>query len=190
MNRRANILAALIVIAVMIAAASCSDLETYSEIPRVEFQKVFLADTTDKELGNKEKLQEITLQIIDGDGNLGLNRNDNDSLRNLFITVFKKEQGQYIRVNDTINTYRIPYKQPIGQNKYLRAEVIVSMTTPMQYINYDTARYEIYIQDRADNVSETITTCDIPIRRNGTVYADGTNDFDDKNNNASNRGDN
>jgi hypothetical protein len=72
MNRRAYILATLI-IAVLIAAASCSDLETYSEIPKVEFKKVFLADTID-ELDNKVKLQEISLQVIDGDGNLGLNR--------------------------------------------------------------------------------------------------------------------
>ncbi len=171
MNRRAYILATLI-IAVLIAAASCNDLETYSEIPKVEFKKVFLADTID-ELDNKVKLQEISLQVIDGDGNLGLNREDKDSLRNLFITVFKKENGQYERTGDTTYTYRIPYKQPIGQNKYLRAEVIVTMTTPSLYINYDTIRYEIYIQDRADNLSETITTCDIPIRQNGTVYADG-----------------
>lgn len=159
-------------IAVLIAAASCSDLETYSEIPKVEFKKVFLADTTD-DLDNKVKLQAISLQVIDGDGNLGLNREDKDSLRNLFITVFKKEKGRYERTDDTTYTYRIPYKQPIGQNKYLRAEVIVSMTTAQKNINYDTIRYEIYIQDRADNLSETITTCDIPIRQNGTVYADG-----------------
>lgn len=174
MNLRANILAALLIAVLTIAAASCSDLETYSEIPKVEFQKVFLADTTDKDLGNKEKLQQITLQITDGDGNLGLNRTDNDTLRNLFIYIHKKQNGQYIRTADTANTYRIPYKQPIGQNKYLRAEVIVSMKTLQQYITYDTARYEIYIQDRDNNVSDTIITCDIPIRFNGTVYADGT----------------
>ena len=174
MNHRANIFAALIVIAVMTVAASCSDLETYSEIPRVEFQKVFLADTIDnKDLGNKVKLQEITLQVIDGDGNLGLNRDDHDTLRNLFITVFKKENGQYTRTADTTYTYRIPYKQPIGQNKYLRAEVIVSMTTPMLYVKYDTVRYEIYVQDRDENLSNTVTTCDIPIRENGVVWADG-----------------
>lgn len=175
MNLRANILAALLIAALTIAAASCSDLETYSEIPKVEFQKVFLADTTDKDLGNKEKLQQITLQITDGDGNLGLNRYGDDTTKNnLFITIFKKEQGQYMRTSDSIQKFRIPYKQPIGQNKYLRAEVIVNMTTAQQNINYDTARYEIYIQDRADNVSDTIITCDIPIRFNGTVYADGT----------------
>jgi hypothetical protein len=172
MNRRANILAALL-IAILIAAASCSDVETYSEIPKLEFVKVFLADTTDKELGNKEKLQEITLQVTDGDGNLGLNRGEADSLNNLFITMYKKERGQYVLAIDTIFKYRIPYKQPIGQNKYLRAEVIVSHTTPQIKIDYDTVRYEIYVQDRADNLSNTITTCDIPIRMNGTVYADG-----------------
>lgn len=172
MNRRANILVALL-IAILIAAASCSDVETYSEIPKLEFVKVFLADTTDKELGNKEKLQEITLHITDGDGNLGLNRGEADSLNNLFITMYKKEQGQYVLATDTIFKYRIPYKQPIGQNKYLRAEVIVSHTTPQIKIDYDTVRYEIYVQDRADNLSNTITTCDIPIRMNGTVYADG-----------------
>ncbi|MBO4772812.1 MAG: hypothetical protein J5595_09785 [Bacteroidales bacterium] len=189
MNRRANIFAALIVIAVMIAAASCSDMETYSEIPKVEFQKVFLADTTDKELGNKVKLQEITLQITDGDGNLGLNRDGSDTTKyNLFITMFKKEQGQYVPAIDTIFKYRIPYKQPIGQNKYLRAEVIVSHTTPTIYIEYDTIRYEIYVMDRNGNNSNTAVTCDIPIRMNGTVFADGSNDFELYN--ASTRGDN
>ena len=172
MNIRATILAATIVIAAMIAAASCKDLETYSEIPRVEFKKVFLADTTDK-LDNKVKLQEITLQVIDGDGNLGLNRDEADSLYNLFITIYKKGKGLYQRTNDTIGKYRIPYKQPIGQNKYLRAEVIVNMTTSLSILQYDTIRYEIYIKDRADNTSDTITSCDIPIRQNGTVYADG-----------------
>ena len=171
MNRRANILAALL-IAILIAAASCSDLETYSETPEVEFQKIFLADTID-DLDNKIKLQEITLQVTDGDGNLGLNRGEADSLNNLFITMYKKERGQYVLAIDTIFKYRIPYKQPIGQNKYLRAEVIVSHTTPQIKIDYDTVRYEIYVQDRADNLSNTITTCDIPIRMNGTVYADG-----------------
>lgn len=162
--------------AVMIAAASCSDLETYSEIPKVEFQKVVLADTIDNDdLGNKVKRQEITLKITDGDGDLGLTRYGDDTTKyNLFITIFKKEQGYYVRTSDAIQKFRIPYKQPIGQNKYLRALVIASVTTAQQSINYDTVHYEIYIQDRADNVSETITTCDIPIRTNGTVYADGT----------------
>jgi hypothetical protein len=94
--------------------------------------------------------------------------------------MYKKERGQYVLAIDTIFKYRIPYKQPIGQNKYLRAEVIVSHTTPQIKVDYDTVRYEIYIQDRADNLSETITSCDIPIRQDGTVYADGKLEEDTK----------
>lgn len=174
MNRRTYILLSAFVIAVLIATAtSCNELETYSEIPKVEFVKVFLADTTDKELGNKVKLHAITIKITDGDGNLGLNRNEPDTLKNLFITMFKKSNGEYVRTADSTFSCRIPYKQPIGQNKYLRAEVIIHMETSRQIITYDTIRYEIYVQDRLNNLSNTEVSCDIPIRQNGTVYADG-----------------
>ena len=54
---------------------ACEKLESYPEVPSVEFVKVFTADSVDA-LENDIKLQEIYLEVIDGDGNLGLNDDD------------------------------------------------------------------------------------------------------------------
>lgn len=188
MNRRTNILAALL-IAVIIATANCGDLETYSEIPEVEFVQVFLADTTD-ELGNKVKQQDIIIKVTDGDGNLGLNR-DEEYIRldsnsqekpdtcNLFLKTLKKTaDGNYENIpNIPEASYRIPYKQPIGQNKYLRAEITIYKTTAQNYIDFDTVRYEIYVRDRVLNTSNIAISCDIPIKQHGTFFADGTKEI-------------
>jgi len=160
---------------------ACGKLETYSELPSVEFKSVYLADTVDGQK-NDVKLNRITLEIIDGDGNLGLN--DSDTIgdfnpvyyNNLFISILVKQHGEYRRVFDDFK-YRIPYKAPIGQNKYLKAEVIVKVEPFLAYFDYDTVRYEIFVYDRALNKSETAISCDIPVRGHGTVFADGKCSF-------------
>ncbi|MCR5454742.1 MAG: hypothetical protein K6F33_07135 [Bacteroidales bacterium] len=191
MNQRVNILAALIV-AIIITSTSCKDLETYSEIPEVEFLHVYLADNTDT-LGNKVKQQDIVIKVIDGNGDLGLNRDeqyiqdeDNPEEKpdtcNLFLKTLKKNaDGEYEPIAKMPEaSYRIPYKQPIGQNKYLRAEITIYVSTPQVYIDFDTIRYEIYVRDRARNTSNIAISCDVPIKRNGTIYADGTTEYLDE----------
>lgn len=167
-----------------IGLASCEKLETYSEIPQVEFTKIYLADTLDA-LGNHVKRQLVYLEIIDGDGNLGLNswdttgKFDSESVfyHNLFMTLsFKNSDGSYTELEDISQNlrYRVPYKEPIGQNKYLKAEVKVTIEIPREYFDYDTVRYEFYAVDRDFNYSNTASSCDIPARCHGTVYADGS----------------
>jgi hypothetical protein len=168
-----------------IAAIGCDKLETYSEIPEVNFQQVYIADTLDA-LGNDIKLQNITIQVIDGDGNLGLNTEDTTGnfapnsqyYNNLFITISRKlDDGSYKQLDNLTGNYRIPYKAPIGQNKYLKAEIKIKMEIALGYIDYDTIRYEIQVCDRLLNSSEKAISCDIPIRRHGTVWADGHTSF-------------
>ncbi|MBQ1884346.1 MAG: hypothetical protein II165_04940, partial [Bacteroidales bacterium] len=69
----------LITVAAIVSASmiwmSCEKVESYSEIPEVEFTKVYLADTLDK-LKNEVKHQLLYFNVIDGDGNLGLNKGD------------------------------------------------------------------------------------------------------------------
>ncbi|MBQ3658096.1 MAG: hypothetical protein II956_14840 [Bacteroidales bacterium] len=165
---------------------ACSKLETYSELPSVEFKQVYLADTVDA-LGNDVKLQNVTLEVIDGDGNLGLNDADTvddfnaKSLyyNNLFITISEKQNGSYVELQKLSENlkYRIPYKAPIGQNKYLKAEVRVKIEIPLGYFDYDTIRYEFFVYDRDLNKSEIAVSCDIPAREHGTVFAGGKYSF-------------
>ena len=165
---------------------SCGKLETYSELPSVEFVSVYLADTVDA-LGNDVKLQNLNLEVIDGDGNLGLNSEDtvnsfapdSEYYNNLFIRLFQKTNGNYIEVEQLSKNlkYRVPYKAPIGQNKYLKAEVKIKIEIPLGYFDYDTVRYEIFVYDRDLNKSEIATSCDIPAHGHGTVFADGECSF-------------
>lgn len=167
----------------MAALYSCEDMATYDEKPQISFSKVYIADTLDA-LQNKIKLQRVHLEVIDGDGNVGLNRNDTtgpyhpDSLwyNNLFVKIYNKEaNGSYRELSDLSEKmkYRIPFKEPIGQNKYMKAEVIVKIEIPLEFINYDTIRYEFFIYDRDLQKSEIEESCDIPIRQHGTIWADG-----------------
>ena len=176
----------LFVAVVLTVFYACGKLETYSELPSVEFKQVYIADTVD-DLGNDVKFQNITLEIIDGDGNLGLNAEDtvgnfsSDSqyYNNLFITVCEKRNGDYNELTKVSKNlcYRIPYKAPIGQNKYLKAEVKVDVRIPLGYFDYDTIRYEFFVYDRDLNKSDVAFSCDIPARRHGIVFSDGTYSF-------------
>ena len=176
----------LFITVLLLTLYACSKLETYSELPSVEFKSVYIADTVDA-LGNEVKLQNVTLEIIDGDGNLGLNDKDTigdfspESLyyNNLFITVSEKHNGGYSelqKISENLH-YRIPYKAPIGQNKYLKAEVKVKIEIPLGYFDYDTIRYEFFVYDRDLNKSQIAVSCDIPARGHGTVFADGKCSF-------------
>jgi len=182
-----KIIIALSVVSMLICAMACDEIETYDPMPRIEFTKVYLADTLDA-LGNEVKLQRIHVEVIDGDGNLGLNREDNteqwspDSIgyNNLFISVFSKNADKTYQELTGISEnmrYRIPYKKPIGQNKYMKAEVIIKVEVPITSLDYDTIRYEFFVYDREMNKSEIATSCDIPARRHGTVWADGHGSF-------------
>lgn len=152
----------------------------------MEFVSVYLADTVDA-LGNDVKLQNLNLEVIDGDGNLGLNSEDtinsfapdSEYYNNLFIRLFQKTNGNYIEVEQLSKNlkYRVPYKAPIGQNKYLKAEVKIKIEIPLGYFDYDTVRYEIFVYDRDLNKSEIATSCDIPARGHGTVFANGECSF-------------
>ncbi len=178
---RSQIIAILTAIAAVILC-SCEDIVTYDPMPQVSFSKVYVADTLDA-LQNEIKLQRIHMEVIDGDGNLGLNRDDNtgpyspDSVgyNNLYISIFSKINGEYRELSNLSDKmhYRIPFKEPIGQNKYMKAEVIVKVEIPIASFDYDTIRYEFFVYDRDLNKSEVARSCDIAIRNHGTTWADG-----------------
>lgn len=100
----------------------------------------------------------VTFSFTDGDGDLG----DKDSL-NIFI---RDSRDQFVA-----SKYRLPELPPEGAQRGIRGEITVTIyttccifpdgTPPCQAsLEYptDTLRYEIYIRDRAGNVSNTIET--------------------------------
>ncbi|MCU0461541.1 MAG: hypothetical protein MUF36_05940 [Bacteroidales bacterium] len=156
-----------------IAVVSCKKIESLPARPHIEFRSFAVFDTTDI-LANTCKGGRLNFYFEDGDGDLGLDPPvfENDDTVNLFFTLYRKTGSIFTEVpeNDLLNPsdYRIPYMERTGQNKILKG--IISVT--FLYLFYDpddtdTLRYEFYIKDRGQHISDTASTSEIPLSDNG-----------------------
>jgi hypothetical protein len=159
-----------------IALFSCRKIETLPDTPHIEFRSFAVFDTTDI-LGNNCKGGRLKFYFEDGDGDVGLDPPDNGSMDsvNLFFTLYRETGNIFSEVpeSDPMNPsdYRIPYMERTGQNKILKGTISVTFLYLFYSVeNTDTIKYEFYIKDRAPHVSDTATTCEIPLSVNGLYF--------------------
>ncbi len=161
-----------------VLAAGCRKIEHLPPEPKIEFRYFEVFDTTDI-LGNTCKGGRLNFYFEDGDGNLGLPPPDgtNSDTTNLFLSLFRKTEGRMTEVgsNDILrpSNYRIPYLDRTGQNKILKGTISVTFL----YLFYspasnDTVRYDFYIKDRDDNLSNTESTSEILLSENNIYKKD------------------
>ncbi len=168
-----RILYPFILIFLIVLSGSCKKIEQLPATPHIEFKSFTIFDTTDI-LGNIAKGGRLKFYFEDGDGDLGLKDPSDIQLdtTNLFFTLFRKENGIMVEApdNDPLkpSSYRIPYLEKLGQNKILTGNISITFLY-LFYTTADTIRYDFYIKDRAENVSNTESTCDIIVSENG-VY--------------------
>lgn len=165
----------VIFLVLLLTIVSCKKIEKISPVPFIEFKSFSLFDTLDI-LGNNSKAGRLDFYFEDGDGDLGLEAptDDQTDTTNLFLALFRKEGGLMLPVTDTrdpllpYSSYRIPYMERLGQNKILKGTISVIF----MYLSYsptDTIRYDFYIEDRAENLSNTASTAEIAFTANN-VY--------------------
>ena len=156
----------------VVLAAGCRKIEHLPPEPKIEFRHFEVFDTTDI-LGNTCKGGRLNFYFEDGDGNLGLPPPDgtHSDTTNLFLRLFRKTDGRMTEVgsNDILrpSNYRIPYLDRPGQNKILRGTISVTFL----YLFYspesnDTLRYDFFIKDRDENISNTESTSEILLSEN------------------------
>jgi len=163
-----------LVIIIFFCLYSCKKVEHVPAAPHVEFTSFTIFDTIDI-LGNNSKGGRLKFHFEDGDGDLGLNAPfQSDTLAdstNLFFTLFRKVGGIMVAAsdNDPIkpSSYRIPYMERLGQNKILKGTISVTFLY-LFYSPSDTIRYDFYIKDRAENVSNVASTSEIVLSSNKT----------------------
>lgn len=158
----------IILILLIIPFSGCPDIEVIPEIPEIEFLSFTITEDTD-DLGNDILRGELIFTFQDGDGDIGLSEPDTiipgDSTQyNLFFTMYKKDKGAYIELDENELGaplfYRIPYIEPReGQNKILRGEIKIDFEYPS--VKYDTIRYDFFITDRLLHKSNVESTTDI-----------------------------
>lgn len=153
--------------------ASCIKVKTLPDEPRIEYKSFIVFDTTDI-LGNNIKGGKLKFYFEDGDGDLGLpnpTADSEDDSVNLFFTLYRMTNGVIspAPADDPLTpfNYRIPYMTSVGQNKILQGTISVLF----EYYDLnkgDTIKYEFYVKDRDENLSNTCSTSIIPVYYNGT----------------------
>ncbi len=160
----------LLIISLFLVAA-CIKPQQYPVVPQLTYKDFEIKDSFDL-LQNHIKLCRLTLYVVDGDGDLGLQPDDTfgihhpDSVHyhDLFITLMQKKHGVYDTIKlDIDHNYRTPYFEPKGQNKTMKADVVVKFEYPYALFKFDTLRYDFFIYDRALNRSTTEHTPDLPV---------------------------
>jgi hypothetical protein len=142
--------------------------------PKIEYTSFSVFDTIDI-LGNSAKGGRLKFYFEDGDGDLGLPAPTPDGIGdsiNLFLTLYRINDGvsEPAPSDDPFEPsgYRIPYMEILGQNKILKGTIAVTFFY-LFYSPEDTIKYDFYVRDRADHVSNTASTSEIPVAFNG-VY--------------------
>jgi hypothetical protein len=149
---------------------SCRKIEQLPPEPSISFISFAVFDTTDI-LGNVSKGGRLKFHFEDGDGDLGLDAptTNQDDTTNLFLTLYRKKDGKMnvALPSDLLypHSYRIPYMEKLGVNKILKGTISVTFLY-LFYSNSDTIKYDFYIKDRALNVSNVVSTCEISLATN------------------------
>jgi len=161
----------VVLLLMIIIISSCGKIEKLPPEPSIKFTSFEIFDSIDI-LGNTDKGGRLKFYFEDGDGDLGLPAPTNNSAdsTNLFFTLFKKSKGVFVPVsnNDPLkpSSYRIPYMDRQGQNKILRGNISVTFLY-LFYSPSDTLRYNFFVKDRALHSSDTASTCEIVLIKNG-----------------------
>ncbi|NTW25277.1 MAG: hypothetical protein HGA37_11285 [Lentimicrobium sp.] len=124
----------------------------------------------------------LRFSFEDGDGNIGLYSFDTlpPFDYNLFVKYFERQNGVFkeiflvtpIYIDDTTIVYdtatfngRIPILTPAGKNKAINGEIEDTLFVNNPLSTYDTIMFEVYIQDRDLNKSNTIQTPPIVVKK-------------------------
>ena len=163
-----------IVILISLAFGSCRKIQQLPAIPRIEFNSFAVFDTIDP-LENVCKGGRLNFYFEDGDGDLGLEPAEisgSDDTINMFLTLFRKENGVMIQIPDSgdimkPSNYRIPYMERTGQNKILKGTISITFIYWFyEPIDSGIFRYDFFIKDRAGNISNTASTSEIALSLN------------------------
>jgi len=155
----------------LLFSVSCRKIEKLPPEPNIKFTSFEVFDSTDI-LGNIDKGGRLKFYFEDGDGDLGLQApqdNSTDST-NLFFRILRKTKGVFLPVpdNDPLrpSPYRIPYMDRQGQNKILRGNISITFLY-LFFSPLDTLKYKFFVKDRALHSSDTVSTCEIVLVKNG-----------------------
>ena len=144
---------------------ACYEIKEYPPEPEIEYKSFSVSDTIDA-LDNPVLSGTLRLHFVDGDGDIGheesMDTTSEDTNKNLFIDLLKKEEGSYQEVELAVPyEYRIPYFETTANNPTLEGDIIVSAINFNAPYEGDTIKLRFYLIDRAGNKSNIEVTPEV-----------------------------
>jgi hypothetical protein len=164
---------------------SCEKPPDFDKKPLIEFNEISNIRTKDVDLDAFVDSLTISLKFKDGDGDLGVEKSDignikyrafSDTIidskgnksfvfRNYYTKAFRKDKGEYkevesyIKLGGTFNEL-ISYDEvgPIEGVLNYGFKLLPNSAIAAGFKNNDTVKFQVYIMDRALNVSNTVFT--------------------------------
>jgi len=151
--------------------ATCQKVDDIPIIPQLSFKSFSMVKTADI-LENEVKRAVLTIHVEDGDGDIGLQDGDTTGVysidstfyNDLFIELYEKKEGKYIKKPLIVpHNYRVPYIEPTGQIKLLKADIQAQMDYTKGTFDVDTIMYRFWLVDRQLHYSDTVQSPDLSI---------------------------
>ncbi len=144
---------------------SCKKEKSFSPKPVIEF-KDFTSYGSDS--------ANIMISFRDGDGDIGIFEDDTTSKDDLSLKyLYKDSTGNFIPYDATFGTpqfdtlfysYRVPSITPNGQYQALEGDILIKLrAAPLYNPTHSFVKFEITLTDRAGNISNTVSTKEIPV---------------------------
>lgn len=152
------------IICSFICFSSCKEsYPDYDETPVVEF----VSATTSSDESDKKVA--FTFALYDGDGDIGLSEKDTippfvDSFQqNFYATAFYIDNGDTTALPYNFS-YRIPRLRDEGNDKFIKANVTVTMSFAKSVFTYDSVLFQYFVYDRKLHKSNVDTSSVIEFR--------------------------
>lgn len=151
----------------------CFSVPDFADSPEIEFADIVSVLRVDEMTGGYKDSVIISVKFRDGDGDLGYVQREIDSLasmgggHNFLVKQFRKVNGSYI-VYDPLES-QSGYFHRLSGDKPGPIEGTIHYSGIQVYHSFypyakDTVKFEIYIRDRAGNISNTIMTDSVILR--------------------------
>lgn len=147
----------------MLLISGCIKRPEYPDVPEISF----LRFETLKDSFGKDKSGLLTIEFTDGDGNIGLSQEDTLAPFNVsgehyynFYSVFYQKKNNTFEPIPTPYNARIPRISASDEDKDIKGEIQIEidLTFLPLVLQSDTIRFDIQIEDRDFNKSNTVTT--------------------------------
>lgn len=159
------------IIAVILFASTflggCFNTPEFPNTPEIEYSEILSTPRVDQESGGYKDSVVISIKFKDGDGDLGYDQQEIDSLAkagaapNFVVKQFRKVNGafvEYVPLESLSGFFhRLSSEKPGPIEGTLHYRGIQIFHTFYPYAK-DTVKFEVYIRDRAGNISNTIET--------------------------------